>query len=178
MFKMAAAGITALFVAASPFAYAQSQSATPQGSQNAGALGEPSDITDLRIEVLQSALQLTPSQQQYWPAVENAIRTRAQHRIARLQNLSDRVTQLSDSSSPLEAVLNRNPVDFMHRRADALAQRSSDLKALADAWQPLYQVLSQDQKRRLALVRIIAFRAVMNNLRGSNGDSYDDYEQE
>jgi LTXXQ motif family protein len=173
MFKMAAAGITALFVAASPFAYAQSQSATPQGSQNTGALGEPSDITDLRIEVLQAALQLTPSQQQYWPAVENAIRTRAQHRAARLQNLSDRVSQVSDS--PVEALLNRNPVDFMHRRADALAQRSSDLKALADAWQPLYQVLSQDQKRRLALVRIIAFRAVMNRL-GNSSD--DDYEQE
>jgi LTXXQ motif family protein len=170
MFKMAAAGITALFVAASPFAYAQSQSATPQGSQNTGALGEPNDITDLRIEVLQSALQLTPTQQQYWPAVENAIRTRAQHRATRLQNLSDRVSQVSDS--PVEALLNRNPVDFMHRRADALAQRSSDLKALADAWQPLYQVLSQDQKRRLALVRIIAFRAVMNRLGSSNDDDY------
>lgn len=173
MYKMAAAGITALFVAASPFAYAQSQSATPQESQSAGALGEPSDITDLRIEVLQSALQLSPSQQQYWPAIENAIRTRAQHRATRLQNLSDRVSQVSDS--PVEALLNRNPVDFMHRRADALAQRSSDLKALADAWQPLYQVLSQDQKRRLALVRIIAFRAVMNRL-GSSSD--DDYGQE
>lgn len=172
MFKIAAAGITALFVAASPFAYAQSQSATPQGSQNAGALGEPSDITDLRIEVLQSALQLTPSQQQYWPAIENAIRTRAQHRQARLQNLSDRVSQLSDS--PVETLLNRNPVDFMHRRADALAQRSSDLKQLADAWQPLYQVLSQDQKRRLALVRIIAFRAVMNRLGNSSGDDYEE----
>lgn len=177
MFKIAAAGITALFVAASPHAYAQSQSAMPQGSQNAGKLGEPSDVTDLRIEVLQSALQLTPSQEQYWPPIEEAIRTRAQHRLSRLQNLSDRASQLSDSS-PLEALLNRNPVDFMHRRADALAQRSGDLKKLADAWQPLYQVLSRDQKRRLALVRIIAFRGVMNRLRGSGGDYSDDYEEE
>jgi hypothetical protein len=177
MFKMAAAGITALVVAASPIAYAQNQSATAPGSQNAGKLGEPNDVTDLRIEVLKSALQLTPSQEQYWPPIEEAIRTRAQHRLARLQNLSDRASQLSDSS-PLEALLNRNPVDFMHRRADALAQRSSDLKKLADAWQPLYQVLSQDQKRRLALVRIIAFRAVMNRLGGSSDGYNDDYEEE
>jgi hypothetical protein len=166
MFKMAAVGITALFVAATPFAYAQNQSAKPQDSLNAG---EPSDITDLRIEVLKSALQLTPDQQQYWPAVEEAIRTRAQHRVARLQNLSDRVSEQSDSSA-LETTLNRNPVDFLHRRADALAQRASDLKKLGDAWQPLYQTLNPDQKRRLALVRIIAFRAVMNRLGGGDDD--------
>lgn len=173
MFKMAAAGITALFVAASPFAYAQNQSANSQGTQNAGQLGEPGDVTDLRIEVIKSALQLTPSQEQYWPPIEQAIRTRAQHRLARLQNLADRADQAN--SSPVETAINRNPVEFLQRRADRLAQRSADLKKLADAWQPLYQVLSQDQKRRLGLVRVIAFRAVMNRL-GGGGDSYDDEE--
>jgi LTXXQ motif family protein len=175
MFKMVAAGITALCVAASPSAYAQDQTANPRGTQNAGALGEPSDVTNLRIEVLQSALQLTPSQEQYWPPIEQAIRTRAQHRLARLQNLADRASDLGNSSSPLETAINRNPVDFLQRRADTLAQRSADLKKLADAWQPLYQVLSPDQKRRLGLVRVIAFGAVMNRIRGG-GDSYDDEE--
>jgi hypothetical protein len=176
MFKMAAAGITALFVFASPLAYAQGQSGKPQGTQNAGQLGEPNDVTDLRIEVLKSALQLTPSQEQYWPPIEQAIRARAQHRQARLQNLSDRVSQRTDSS-PVEAALNRNPVDFLQRRADILAQRAGDLKKLAAAWQPLYQVLSPDQKRRLSLIRIIAFRGVMNRLGGSGGEFYDDDEE-
>jgi hypothetical protein len=171
MLKMAVAGITALFVAASPFAYAQNQSAQPQGTQNAGALGEPSDVTDLRIEVIKSALQLTPSQEQYWPPIEQAIRTRAQHRLARLQNLADRADQAN--GSPLEMAINRNPVDFLQRRADILAQRSADLKKLGDAWQPLYQVLNPDQKRRLGLVRVIAFGAVINRIR-SGGDSYDE----
>jgi hypothetical protein len=175
MFKMAAAGITALFVVASPFAYAQNQSAAPQGSQNAGQPGEPGDLTDLRIEVLKSALQLTPSQEQYWPPIEQAIRTRAQNRLARLQHLTDRASEQANGS-PLETAINRNPVDFLHRRADALAQRAADLKKLGDAWQPLYQVLNPDQKRRLALVRIIAFRAVMNRLAGSGEESYDDEE--
>ncbi len=172
MSKMVAAAVTALFVAVSPFAYAQNQSTNPQGTQNTGQLGEPGDVTDLRIAVVKSALQLTPSQEQYWPPIEQAIRTRAQHRLARLQNLADLADQ---GSSPLEMAINRNPVDFLHRRADVLAQRAADLKRLGDAWQPLYQVLSQDQKRRLGLVRVIAFRAVMNRI-GGGGDSYDDEE--
>lgn len=172
MFKLTAAAITALFVAASPAAYAQGQMAQPQGTQNAGQAGEPSDITDLRIGVLKAALQLTPSQEQYWPAIEQAIRTRAQHRVARLQNLSDRASDLANGP-PLENAINSNPVDRLQRRADAMAQRASDLKNLANAWQPLYQVLSPDQKRRLGLVRVIAFRAVMNRV-GGGGDSYDD----
>jgi hypothetical protein len=43
----------------------------------------------------------------------------------------------------------RNPVEFLQRRAEALTQRGADLKKLADAWQPLYQTLTADQKRRL-----------------------------
>lgn len=174
MLKMAAAGITALLVAASPLAYAQNQTANSQEQQNAG---EPSDVTNLRIEVLQSALQLTPDQQQYWPPVEAAIRQRAQHRFARLENFAGRVSDQGDSSL-IEMALKSNPVDRMHRRADALAQRSADLKKLADAWQPLYASLNTDQKRRLALVRVIAFRAVMNRIRGSDDDDYSDQDQQ
>jgi hypothetical protein len=55
-------------------------------------------------------------------------------------------------------MLDRNPVDFMHRRADALAQRSADLNKLADAWQPLYQTLTPDQKRRMGFLAIFVVR--------------------
>jgi hypothetical protein len=53
---------------------------------------------------------------------------------------------------------NRDPVNFLNRRADALAQRSADLKKLADAWQPLYATLKPDQKQRMALLTIFALR--------------------
>jgi hypothetical protein len=43
-------------------------------------------------------------------------------------------------------------------RADALAQRAADLKKLTAAWQPLYQTLMPDQKRRLGLLAVIAMR--------------------
>ena len=40
-------------------------------------------------------------------------------------------------------------VDVVRRRADALAQRSAELKQLADAWQPLSATLTPEQKQRL-----------------------------
>jgi hypothetical protein len=52
----------------------------------------------------------------------------------------------------------RNPVEFLNRRSDALAQRAAELKKLAGAWQPLYQTLSTDQKRRLGFLAVYALR--------------------
>jgi hypothetical protein len=74
--------------------------------------------------------------------VEEAIRARAKNRQARLE----RVAELRDRGS-MEAVRDRNPVELMQRRADALTQRAADLKRLADAWDPLYKSLNQDQKK-------------------------------
>jgi hypothetical protein len=54
-----------------------------------------------------------------------------------------------------------DPVELMRGRADALAQRASNLKKLADAWAPLYQSLNPDQKQRM---RLLAMR-VMRELR-------------
>jgi hypothetical protein len=69
----------------------------------------------------------------------------------------------------------RNTVDFLQRRADALAQRSADLKRLADAWQPLYQTLSPDQKRRMALLTVFTIREMRNAVEERRLESdYDD----
>jgi hypothetical protein len=169
MLKTAAA-VAALILAASPIAYAQGLSNAKQGRLSAA---EPDSFTDLRLEVLKAALQLTPDQEKYWPAIEDAIRTRAKHRVARLENLADRVSDAQDRN-PVD-----NPADFMHRRADALAQRSADLKRLGDAWQPLYQSFNADQKRRLGLMRLVVLRAVANRMDGAAGmQSYDDDEDE
>jgi hypothetical protein len=46
----------------------------------------------------------------------------------------------------------------MNRRADALAQRSSDLKKLAEAWQPLYATLKPEQKTRMAALALFVLR--------------------
>ena len=45
--------------------------------------------------------------------------------------------------SRVEILRDRNPIEFLNKRADALTQKAADLKKLAEAWQPLYQTLTQ-----------------------------------
>jgi hypothetical protein len=151
MWKIVAAGATAVFVSMSPVAYAQS-SMTERLSE-----ADWNTLTDLRIDLVKTALQLTPQQQQYWPAIEGAIRARAKNRQARLARTAETVGRAGNEST-LEAMRNRDPVDFLHRRAAALAQRSADLNKLADAWEPLYKTLSQEQKQRMAALTIFVIQ--------------------
>src|SRR5262249_52329138 len=101
--------------------------------------------------------QMTADQEKYWPAIEDAIRSRAKERQTRLENAAKRADERSERS-PIEVLRDRNPIEFLNRRSDVLAQRSAALKKLAAAWQPLYQTLSPDQKRRLGFVAIVALR--------------------
>jgi hypothetical protein len=48
-------------------------------------------LTNERIAIVKGALQLTPEQQKYWPAVEEAIRARAQMRQQRLAGIEERL---------------------------------------------------------------------------------------
>ena len=142
MLKTVAAGMTALFVTASSLAYAQAPSAnttTGGGQENTKlSAADLNALTDARINIVKAALQLTPEQAKYWPAVEEAIRNRAMGRQVRLAAIS---RQRDQGDSDL--------VDVVRRRADALAQRSAELKQLADAWQPLSATLTPEQKQRL-----------------------------
>jgi len=155
MTKIVTAAVTTLFLTASPLAYAQAPGA---GALQRLSTADVTALTDARINLVKAALQLTPDQEKYWPAIEEAIRARAKDRQARLQNVEARITELR-SKSPVEAMRDRNPVDFLHRRAEALTQRAADLKKLADAWQPLYPTLSQEQKRRMAALTIFVFQS-------------------
>jgi len=139
MLKTVTAGLTALFVTASSLAYAQAPS-TAGSEQDEPRLStaDLNALTDARIGIVKAALQLTPEQAKYWPAVEEAIRNRAMGRQVRLAALS---RQRDQGDSDL--------VDVVRRRADALAQRSAELKQLADAWQPLSATLTPEQKQRL-----------------------------
>jgi hypothetical protein len=160
MSKIITAAVTTFFLTASPLAYAQAPSA---GAVERLTAGDVTALTDARINLVKAALQLTPDQEKYWPAIEEAIRARAKDRQARLRDVEARVSDLRDKT-PVEAIRDRNPVDFLHRRADTLAQRAADLKKLADAWQPLYPTLSPEQKRRMAALTIFVLREMRNGL--------------
>ena len=154
MMKTAAAAISVLLVAA-PAAYAQTT-----GTGQSDAAVDAKALTDVRIHVIKGALQLTPEQEKLWPAVEQAIRSRAQARLERLDKIRDRVEQLQDQGPA--ALRNADPVALLNRRADALAQRSAGLKKLAEAWQPLYQTLSADQKQRARFVTLFMISRARN----------------
>src|SRR4051812_7900937 len=156
MRRAIAAGMTALAVIAAPsIAYAQGPAGGP-GSERVTA-ADLNALTDARVAIVKVALQLTPDQERYWPAIEEAIRSRAKDRQTRLESVTTGAAERADRS-PIENLRDRNPIEFLNRRSDALAQRAADLKKLAAAWQPLYQTLTPDQKRRLGFLAVSALR--------------------
>jgi LTXXQ motif family protein len=158
MIRKLAVATTAVLIATSPLAYAAETSSSTVGMTHPSA-ADLKSLTDARVGMIKAALQLTPEQEKYWPAVEDAIRTRSKNRQARLE----RVAELRDSG-PMEALRDRNPIELMQRRAEALTQRAADLKKEADAWEPLYKTLSQDQKKRMAFMTVVAARGIRDTI--------------
>ena len=158
MIKNLAVATTAILITASPLAYAAEKSSNTVGMTHPSA-ADLKSLTDARVAMIKAALQLTADQEIYWPAVEDAIRARAKNRQARWE----RVAELRDSG-PMEALRERNPIELMQRRAEALTQRAADLKKEADAWEPLYKTLSPDQKKRMAFVTVVAARGIRDTI--------------
>src|SRR5437773_1769735 len=154
MLRTISAGMTALAVITGP-SLGYAQTAGPASQRVTAA--DLNALTDGRVAVVKGALQLTPDQERYWPAIEEAIRSRAKDRQTRLEGVTTGAADRADRS-PIENLRDRNPVEFLNRRSDALAQRAADLKKLAAAWQPLYQTLTPDQKRRLGFLAVSALR--------------------
>ena len=153
MLKIAMAGSAALFLAATSIANAQSSQASTPASPDRLNAADRNNLTDMRIDLAKAALQLTPDQEKLWPPVESAIRGRAEDRKARIAKIQETVGRRADESR-VEAMRNRDPIAFLQRRSEALAQRSADLDKLAEAWQPLYKTLGQDQRQRMAALAI------------------------
>ena len=153
MMKIVVVGTTALFLTASTIANAQnSQTSSPAIPERLNA-ADQNTLADMRVDLVKAALQLTPEQEKLWPPVESAIRSGAQDRKARIARVKETVGKRVDQSS-LETLKNRDPIAFLQRRSEALAQRSADLDKLAEAWQPLYKTLSPEQRQRMAALAI------------------------
>jgi hypothetical protein len=160
--------VAALFIVGAPVTHAQQATSGPGGTPESGRLSQADFkmLTDIRVGVIKAALQLTPEQEKLWPAVEDAIRARAETRYRRLAALRERMGQSRDI----------DPVQLYRQRADVLADRAAGLRKLAEAWQPLYQSLTPDQKTRLSLVTVHAiegFRTAMENRRMEMDDEED-----
>jgi LTXXQ motif family protein len=175
MLKTVVIGTTAFFLTASSIASAQSpQTSSPATPQRLNAT-ERNTLTDMRVDLVKAALQLTPEQEKYWPAVESAIRAGAEDRNARVAKIQETVGRRADEGR-IEALRNRDPIAFLQRRSQALAQRSADLDKLAEAWQPLYNTLNQEQRQRMAALAVFVIREmseVVDRRRAESEESED-----
>ena len=157
MLKTIVIGTTALLLAASSTANAQSSQIPSPATPERLTASERNTLTDMRVDLVKAALQLTPEQEKLWPPVESAIRANAEDRRARIAKIQETVGVRGDRSRA-DVLRNRDPIAFLQRRSQALAQRSADLDRLAEAWQPLYQTLNPEQRQRMAALAIFVVR--------------------
>ena len=174
MVKTVLVGTAVLFVTASPIALAQTPPSPVPLEQRLSAVDQNS-LTDMRVDLVKAALQLTPEQEKLWPPVESAIRATAEDRKARIAKVRETVGKRVDEGR-VETLRNRDPIAFLQRRSEALAQRSADLDKLAEAWQPLYKTLSPEQRQRMAALAIFVLREmsdVIDRRRAQSEDNED-----
>ena len=171
--KIVVIGTTALFLTASSIANAQtSQTSAPATPERLNAT-DRNTLTDMRIDLVKAALQLTPEQEKYWPAVESAIRQGADDRKARLAKVQETVGKRVEQNS-VENMRNRDPIAFLQRRSEALAQRSADLDKLAEAWQPLYKTLSPEQRKRMGALATLVLHDMSDVIERRRAQSEDE----
>ena len=74
----------------------------------------------------------------------------------------------------VEVMRNRDPIAFLERRSQALAQRSADLDKLAEAWQPLYKTFSPEQRQRMGALAILVLHDMSDAVERRRAQSDDE----
>jgi zinc resistance-associated protein len=94
---------------------------------------------DARVAAIHAGLRLTADQEKLWPALESAAR--------------DTMRTMMDERQKFRAAGPAiSPIDRLKRRAELLTLRGQSLKKVADAAQPLYASLTDEQKHRLPVL--------------------------
>ncbi|RZN22863.1 Spy/CpxP family protein refolding chaperone [Bradyrhizobium sp. Leo121] len=143
MKKVLLAGAAALAIAGSTVAYAQHRP-WMHGQMRMN----PEDraaFLDARIAAVHAGLKLTADQEKLWPPVEAAVRDFAKLRI-------DRANARMEAEKNADAQQKPDLVARLRERADNMAASAAALKKIADAADPLYKTLDDNQKRRLTLL--------------------------
>jgi len=143
MWKFLIAGTAALAIASTSFLYAEKSSflnAQQPNGLDEGQLWQRGvenlhEFDESRLAALKTGLMLTPEQARDWTAFEQAARDFGKQRIDR---------RLTMRSAPPA----HDPVERMRRRAVTMSEMGAALKKLADAAEPLYQSLDDNQKQR------------------------------
>jgi hypothetical protein len=160
MWKSMVAGTAALAIAGTSLAYAQQRGGRDGMMQSRQLNAEDlRAFGEARLAALKAGLVLTPEQEKNWPAFEQAARDLAKARMERI-------------SAMRNAPANNDPVERLRQRATALSETGAALKKLADATDPLYKSLDENQKRRFAILNRLAGlgRAGLRGREGRGGD--------
>lgn len=101
-----------------------------------------------RTARIKADLRLTPEQEKNWPGFESAVNDLGKRNADRQLALQ---AERAKQKAPLDAIEQmRAEAEQMSEEAKFISERSADRKALADAAQPLFASLDDQQKRRFA----------------------------
>jgi zinc resistance-associated protein len=139
MWKAIVAGTAALAIAGTSLVYAQQQRGREGGERWRPSTEDMRAFGEARLAALKAGLTLTPEQEKNWPAFEQAARELGKLRTDRMAAMRN-------------APPGSDPVERLRQRATAMSETSTALKKLADATDPLYKSLDENQKRRFALL--------------------------
>jgi hypothetical protein len=142
MWKPLLAGTAALAIATSTLAYAQQRDGRAEGFARGPNVEDMRALADARLAALRAGLALTPEQQQNWAAFEQAARDMQKLRLDRLS------AGMAQQRDPQTADI--DPAEQLRRRGAAMAETGVALQKLAEAADPLYKSLDDNQKRRFA----------------------------
>jgi zinc resistance-associated protein len=144
MWKVMVAGTTAVAIVGTSLAYGQQRGGRDGMTQDRQLNAE--DVRafgEARLAALKAGLALTPEQEKNWPDFEQASRDLAKVRMDRRNAMRNAPTT-------------NDPVERLRQRATALSETGAALKKLADATDPLYKSLDENQKRRFAILNRLA----------------------
>ena len=150
MWKAIVAGTATLAIAGTSLVYAQQRSDRDGAQRWRPNTEDMRAFGEARLAALKAGLTLTPDQEKNWPAFEQAARDFGKLRMDRRTAM--RNTPPSD-----------DPVERLRQRATAMTDTGAALKKLADATDPLYKSLDENQKRRFA---------ILNRLGGTDRDGF------
>lgn len=155
MWKVIVAGTAVIAIAGTSLVYAQQRGGRDGAQRWRPNTEDMRAFGEARIAGLKAGLTLTPEQEKNWPAFEQAARDFGKLR-------TDHMTAMRNAAP------GNDPVDRLRQRATAMSDSGAALKKLADATDPLYKSLDDNQKRRFAVLNRLTGPG-MDHMRGRDG---------
>jgi hypothetical protein len=128
-----------LAIAGGSVAFSQPRSGREGGQRWQPSIEDMRAFGEARLAALKAGLALTPEQERNWPAFEQAARELGRLRLERMQARRD--------APPTTDRLER-----LRQRGTAMADQGAALRKLAEAADPLYKSLDDNQKRRFEML--------------------------